>query len=167
LSARYAPNLGADFLIAARADDPLDRVRAVARREFETQIKIRRDDELRRGMTVIGPHRDDLDVLINERPLSSFGSRGQQRLAVVALKLAEADVIAELGERPILLLDDVLSELDPAHRLTLLERVRSIGAQLLLTTADAAQIAESSVADLPVASVEPGTIHIDGQQAPS
>jgi DNA replication and repair protein RecF len=160
LSARYAPNLGADFLLAARSDDPLDRVRAVARREFETQIKIRRDDELRRGMTVIGPHRDDLEVLINERPLSSFGSRGQQRLAVVALKLAEADVIAELGERPILLLDDVLSELDPAHRLTLLDRVRSIGAQLLLTTADAAQIADSSVADLAVASVEPGAIQI-------
>jgi DNA replication and repair protein RecF len=111
-------------------------------------------------MTVIGPHRDDLEVLINERPLSSFGSRGQQRLAVVALKLAEADVIAELGERPILLLDDVLSELDPAHRLTLLDRVRSIGAQLLLTTADAAQIADSSVADLAVASVEPGAIQI-------
>ena len=100
LSARYAPNLGADFLLAGRADDEPDQVRAVALREFQTLIRIRRDDELRRGMTVIGPHRDDLELLIDERPLSSFGSRGQQRLAVVALKLAEADVISMLGERP-------------------------------------------------------------------
>jgi DNA replication and repair protein RecF len=158
LTARYAPNLGSDFLIAARVNDPHDRVRAVALREFETLIKIRRDDELRRGVTLIGPHRDDLELLIADRLLSSFGSRGQQRLAVVALKLAEADVIAEIGERPILLLDDVLSELDQANRLTLLERVRSFEAQLLLTTADVAQVSGSAVVDLAVATVEPGEI---------
>ena len=50
-------------------------------------------------------------MLIDDRSLSSFGSRGQQRLAVIALKLAEADVISELGDPPVLLLDDVLSEL--------------------------------------------------------
>jgi DNA replication and repair protein RecF len=158
LTARYAPNLGADFLLAGRADDDPDQVRAVALREFQTLIRIRRDDELRRGVTLIGPHRDDLELLIDERPLASFGSRGQQRLAVVALKLAEADVISMLGDRPVLLLDDVLSELDASHRETLLASVRVFGSQVLLTTADPVQVAGSPVADLEIIQVIPGGV---------
>jgi DNA replication and repair protein RecF len=158
LTARYAPNLGADFLLAGRADDEPDQVRAAALREFQALIRIRRDDELRRGVTLIGPHRDDLELLIYDRSLASFGSRGQQRLAVVALKLAEADVISMLGERPVLLLDDVLSELDASHRQTLLESVRAFGSQVLLTTADPAQVAGSPIADLEILHVIPGGI---------
>jgi DNA replication and repair protein RecF len=159
LTARYAPNLGADFLLAGRADDEPDQVRAAALREFQTLIRIRRDDELRRGVTLIGPHRDDLELLIDERPLASFGSRGQQRLAVVALKLAEADVISMLGERPVLLLDDVLSELDASHRATLLGSVQALGSQVLLTTADPAQVAGSPIANLEMVQVIPGGIN--------
>jgi DNA replication and repair protein RecF len=162
LTARYAPNLGEDFLRAGRADDQLERVRAVALREFETLIKIRRDDELRRGVTLIGPHRDDLELLINERSLASFGSRGQQRLAVVALKLAEADVISVLGERPVLLLDDVLSELDVNHRETLLASVRDFGSQVLLTTADPSQVIGSPISDLELVRVVHGGIEPAG-----
>jgi DNA replication and repair protein RecF len=162
LTARYAPNLGDDFLRAGRADDELERVRAVALREFETLIKIRRDDELRRGMTVIGPHRDDLELLINDRSLSAFGSRGQQRLAVVALKLADADVISVLGERPVLLLDDVLSELDIDHRRTLLASVRDFGSQVLLTTADPTQVLGSPISDLELLRVVPGGVEPGG-----
>ena len=111
-------------------------------------------------MTLIGPHRDDLELLIDERPLSSFGSRGQQRLAVVALKLAEADVISVLGERPVLLLDDVLSELDANHRETLLATIRTFGSQVLLTTADPEQVADSPIADLDVIRVVPGGVEV-------
>ena len=147
LTARYAPNLGTDFLLAAKSDDDSERTRAVALREFENLIRIRRDEELRRGVTLVGPHRDDLEMLIDDRSLSSFGSRGQQRLAVIALKLAEADVISELGDPPVLLLDDVLSELDSGHRQTLLAFVRAFGAQVLITSAEPGQVADSALAD--------------------
>ncbi|HEY4439243.1 MAG TPA: DNA replication/repair protein RecF [Candidatus Elarobacter sp.] len=71
------------------------------------------DQELRRRTTLVGPHRDDLRLLVDGKPLAAFGSQGQQRTAVLALKVAEYDVMrARSGDAPILLLDDVLSELD-------------------------------------------------------
>jgi len=71
------------------------------------------DNELRRRTTLVGPHRDDLRLLVDGVPLAAFGSQGQQRTAVLALKVAEYDVMrTRSGEAPILLLDDVLSELD-------------------------------------------------------
>jgi DNA replication and repair protein RecF len=155
---RYVPSLGADFLEASRAGDDLVRMAAVARREFESQVRIRRDDELRRGMTLVGPHRDDLEFLLDDRSLATFGSRGQQRLAVVALKLAEADVIStSRNERPVLLLDDVLSELDPGHRAALLAASIGSGAQVVLTTADRATVTGSLLDNLPHVNVVPGT----------
>ncbi len=70
--------------------------------------------ELRRRTTLVGPHRDDLRLAVDGRPLAAFGSQGQQRTAVLALKVAEYEVMrARSGDAPILLLDDVLSELDP------------------------------------------------------
>ncbi len=67
--------------------------------------------------TLIGPNRDDFSILLDDMDLESFGSRGQQRMAVLALKLCEIDFIEnEVRERPILLLDDIFSELDPAHK---------------------------------------------------
>jgi DNA replication and repair protein RecF len=71
------------------------------------------ESEVRRRTTLVGPHRDDLRLLIEGKPLAAFGSQGQQRTAVLALKVAEYDVMrARTGDAPILLLDDVLSELD-------------------------------------------------------
>jgi DNA replication and repair protein RecF len=71
------------------------------------------ESEVRRRTTLVGPHRDDLRLLIDGKPLAAFGSQGQQRTAVLALKVAEYDVMrARTGDAPILLLDDVLSELD-------------------------------------------------------
>lgn len=158
LTARYAPNLGTDFLLAGRADDDPERVKAAALREFEMLIRMRRGDELRRAVTLIGPHRDDLELLINDRSMASFGSRGQQRLAVVALKLAEADVISVLGEEPVLLLDDVLSELDAEYRATLLDAIHELGAQLLITTADPRQIDQGHLAHMETVQVETGAV---------
>ncbi|HTW84790.1 MAG TPA: DNA replication and repair protein RecF [Candidatus Sulfotelmatobacter sp.] len=71
------------------------------------------ESELRRRTTLVGPHRDDLRLLVDGRPLAAFGSQGQQRTAVLALKVGEYDVMrTRTGDAPILLLDDVLSELD-------------------------------------------------------
>ncbi|HRA47885.1 MAG TPA: DNA replication/repair protein RecF [Thermomicrobiales bacterium] len=160
VAAAYAPNLGIDFLDATRPTDDRTQLIAVARRSLEAAIAMRRDEEFRRGVTLVGPHRDDLEILLDSRPMSDFGSRGQQRLAVVALKLAEADVIRTFGEQPILLLDDVLSELDITHRSALLETIAMCGAQILITTADAAQIADTPMRGLRMATVESGTVSL-------
>ena len=158
MTAAYTPNLGLDFLAAARPGDSREQMVAVARREFESQIKMRRDEELRRGVTVVGPHRDELELLLDLRPLADFGSRGQQRLAVVALKLAESDVVASGGELPILLLDDLLSELDNEHRRALLEAIKTSGAQIIMTTADSNQVTGTPIDDLPQRTVISGSI---------
>jgi DNA replication and repair protein RecF len=95
------------------------------------------DDDLRRGTTSVGPHRDDLEITIDGTDARGFASQGQQRTAVVSLKLAESDLIeARCGERPILLLDDVLSELDPIRREALLARVGEAG-QVIVTSVEA------------------------------
>jgi len=72
-----------------------------------------RNLEFKRCVTVVGPHRDDFDIIINDLPLKNFGSQGQQRTAILSLKLSEIEIIKEeTDEYPILLLDDVMSELD-------------------------------------------------------
>lgn len=82
-------------------------------------------DDMGAGFTLIGPHRDDMEVLINGHSARSFGSQGQQRSAVLALKLAEASILEEVtGEKPIALLDDVMSELDPSRQEYILNHIR-------------------------------------------
>jgi DNA replication and repair protein RecF len=96
--------------------------------------------DVRRGLTAVGPHRDDLLIELDGRDARAFASQGQQRTAVVSLKLAEADLVAaRTGELPILLLDDVLSELDPERRAALLERVAAAG-QVVVTSAEPAPL---------------------------
>ena len=96
--------------------------------------------DLERGTTSIGPHLDDVVLEADDRDLRSFGSQGEQRLALLALLLGEAETIADrTGVPPLLLLDDVLSELDPGRRRILAARVRSAG-QALVTATDAAML---------------------------
>jgi len=98
------------------------------------------------GMTLTGPHRDDVSVALDGVGASSFASRGQQRTAALALRLAEARVMAERkGELPVVLLDDVLSELDEARRRAVLESLGDWD-QLLITSADADRFAEGVAA---------------------
>src|SRR5262249_43140197 len=98
------------------------------------------DRDLDRGVTSLGPHLDDVAITAGDRDLRSFGSQGEQRLALLALLLAEAETIADrTGVPPLLLLDDVLSELDPERRRILAARVRSAG-QALVTATDAAML---------------------------
>ena len=92
-----------------------------------------------RGITRFGPHRDDLAFFVNDADLRAFGSQGQQRTGVLALKLAElAFFKEETGEYPILLLDDVMSELDRDRREKLLSFIRGEKLQALITATDEA-----------------------------
>jgi DNA replication and repair protein RecF len=102
----------------------------LARRLGETAEK-----ELWNGTTLVGPHRDDVAFDLDGRDLSSFASRGQQRTAILAFKLAELDLLATLDDRPpLLLLDDVFSELDPARRAHLVRRIATLPQAFVTTT---------------------------------
>ncbi|GAC1578930.1 MAG: DNA replication/repair protein RecF [Candidatus Elarobacter sp.] len=93
------------------------------------------ETEMRRRTTLIGPHRDDLRLVVDGKPLAAFGSQGQQRTAVLALKVAEYDVMrARAGDAPILLLDDVLSELDAERAGGFLAAVEGFEQAFLTTT---------------------------------
>ena len=95
----------------------------------------RLDRDLERGATGVGPHLDDLGVLSAGRDLRTFGSQGEQRLAVLALLLAEAELIADRRRvPPLLLLDDALSELDESRRRTLSERIGAMGQTIVTAT---------------------------------
>jgi len=103
-------------------------------------LEQRFDRDLDRGVTGVGPHLDDIVLTAGSRDLRSFGSQGEQRLAMLALLLAEAELItARRSIPPLLLLDDVLSELDPARRRILAARVAGAG-QALITATDAAML---------------------------
>ena len=99
-----------------------------------------RDRDIGAGMTLLGPHRDDLSLTLGGEAASAFASRGQQRTAALALRLAEARLLlARTGERPLLLLDDVLSELDAGRREHVLDSLDAD--QVLITSADADRFA--------------------------
>ena len=103
---------------------------------FHERLVQIRSDEIMRGMTTIGPHRDDLRFLGNGIDLGTYGSRGQVRTTMLTLKLAEAEWMYEKTNCwPVLLLDEVLAELDVNRRLDLLEHLGD-GHQALLTTTD-------------------------------
>ena len=144
LSLRYLPS------IAPRADTDggqlsfavlgLDLNRQLSPEEiapqFQEQLLARRAEAIRRGMTLAGPHRDELRLLINDRDGGLYGSRGQARTAVMALKFAELEWMRDrLGEYPLFLLDEVVAELDSKRRQFLLDRLDG-HAQTVLTTTD-------------------------------
>lgn len=103
---------------------------ALARRLAETAEK-----EVWNGTTLVGPHRDDLAFTLDGRPMDTFASRGQQRTAILAFKLAEVDLLTALdGRPPLLLLDDVFSELDPERRGHLVRRIAALPQSFVTTT---------------------------------
>ena len=122
--------LGLEYVTNAPAhpgEAPRD---ALARRLAETAEK-----ELWNGTTLVGPHRDDLSFVMDGRDLAAFASRGQQRTAILALKLAELDLVTAHDARPpLLLLDDVFSELDPARRAHLVRRIADLPQAFVTTT---------------------------------
>mgnify|MGYP005838989075 CR=1 FL=1 len=104
-------------------------------RRFRQALRAARGEEIARGMTVIGPHRDDVHFLLNGIDATIFGSRGQQRTIALALKLAEVSLIEEqTSEKPVLLLDDVISELDQQRCELLFEAIARVDQVLITTT---------------------------------
>jgi len=118
---------------------------------FHDELVKLRQDELMRGVTLVGPHRDDMVFTLDGTDMRAFSSQGQQRAAVLALRLAELDFIrSEMGEDAILLLDDVSSELDPEKRAHLWKYIDR-GIQTVITTTDEKIVDELS---------EPGKIFL-------
>lgn len=104
---------------------------------FQAQLRGVRNREIPAGVTLTGPHRDDFSFLINDVDAGVYGSRGQQRTAALALKLSEVALMhRETGEHPVLLLDDVLSELDARRRRFLIQWLSAGPQQAVITTTD-------------------------------
>jgi DNA replication and repair protein RecF len=102
---------------------------------FFDKLQQRTIAELHRGTTLVGPHRDEVELSINQTPARQYGSQGQQRTLVLALKLAELQLIEEVvGEPPLLLLDDVLAELDLSRQNQLLDTIQDRFQTLITTT---------------------------------
>ena len=102
-------------------EDDLDTIR----QRFGEKCARGRSGDIHMGVTLSGPHRDDMEILINGKNAKSYASQGQQRSAVLSLKLAEAAVLRErMGEEPVILLDDVLSELDNSRQDYLLNELK-------------------------------------------
>ena len=105
------------------------------KQRFRERLEARRGVELRAGSSLYGPHRDELVFVVNGWNLRTYGSRGQQRTGALALKLGELQAMAEAtGEKPILLLDDVMSELDAQRRAALLEALADVRQGIVTTT---------------------------------
>lgn len=120
-----------------------------------TQVK---DQEIRRGVTLAGPHRDDLAFFINGKEAQVFGSQGQQRTTALSLKLAEIELIREeIGEYPLLLLDDVLSELDQNRQTQLIETFQS-KVQTFITTTGLESVNMSKLHDAGIYDVREGKV---------
>jgi DNA replication and repair protein RecF len=124
LEITYAPN------VHTEKDDPEE-----VQKAFLDKIQQRRIPEQSQGTTLVGPHRDEVEFTINQTPARSYGSQGQQRTLVLALKMAELKLIEEVvGEPPLLLLDDVLAELDLNRQNQLLEAIQDRFQTLITTT---------------------------------
>jgi DNA replication and repair protein RecF len=124
LTIHYQPN------VAMATDDA-----NLIQQAFLEKIQSRTVAEYYQRTTLVGPHRDDVELIINDTPARQYGSQGQQRTLVLALKLAELKLIEEVvGEPPLLLLDDVLAELDLSRQNHLLETIQDRFQTLITTT---------------------------------
>lgn len=124
LEVRYAPN------VPLEEDDP-----EIIRQAFLEKIQTRSIAEKVQGTSLVGPHRDEVEFSINQTSARQYGSQGQQRTLVLALKLAELKLIEEvIGDPPLLLLDDVLAELDLSRQNQLLEAIQDRYQTLITTT---------------------------------
>ena len=126
---------------------------------FLARLKELRSEEIVRGVTTIGPHRDELRFLTNGIDLGDYGSRGQIRTTLLALKLAEVNWMKDrTGEWPVILLDEVMAELDLQRRADLLNYV-SDAEQVLFTATDEHMFASAFLEKAEVWKVQEGSIH--------
>jgi DNA replication and repair protein RecF len=158
-SSQAAAELGLDGEVVVRYRP---RSRARGAEELAAELSERTEADLERGFTTHGPHRDELALLREGRELRSYGSQGQQRLALLALLLAEREAIARLrGALPVALLDDVMSELDRDRRQALVARLRDDGGQAVITASEPEHVPGSRGPDVTMVSVSgAGTITV-------
>ena len=118
----------------------------------------KRDFEFRTCATVVGPHRDDINLILDGSPLKDFGSQGQQRMAVLSLKMGELNFIKEFtGEYPVLLLDDVMSELDSKRRKYVVDNLEKV--QTFITATDRSHFNPEFIEGAAVKNIVRGKIH--------
>ena len=111
-------------------------------KNYLENLKKNQKSDIQKGYTGIGIHRDDFEIYINKSPVSIYGSQGQKRTTIISLKLAEAEVIyEEIGERPVILLDDFMSELDKKRIQGLFENIKKN--QVIITCTDSFKINNS------------------------
>lgn len=154
LSIKYNSTVTGDFDVENNEVITPDKIAEI----YSSIIQEKRNEEVIRGQTVIGPHRDDISFFINYVDAKSFASQGQQRTIVLALKLAELDFIKSIvGENPILLLDDVLAELDPTRQNFLLDSIKE-DIQTVITTVDISSFEPPYLEGVTIYHVESGSI---------
>lgn len=152
LNIRYLPNIGS-LTLSQLCDNP-EQVQSV----FLEQIQQKALAEFHQGTTLVGPHRDEIEFTINQVSARQYGSQGQQRTLVLALKLAELKLIEEVvGESPLLLLDDVLAELDPKRQHQLLDAIQE-RFQTLITTTHLGAFESSWLSKSQILSVKAGKV---------
>ncbi len=127
---------------------------------FETKLEERKQEEIIRATSLVGPHRDDISFYINDIEAKKFASQGQQRTIVLSLKLAELVLIeAKINEKPILLLDDVLAELDDIRQGYLLDAIGT-ETQTIITSVDTLQFKESYLEKVDILKIKDGELII-------
>ena len=125
------------------------RSQAKASADLAAELASRVDSDIERGFTGHGPHRDELASTLDGRDLRAYGSQGQQRLALLCLLLAEREAIAAHRDAPpVMLLDDVMSELDRSRRQALVDLLRRGAGQAVITTTDPEHVPGSDQEDV-------------------
>ncbi|MDQ7252315.1 DNA replication/repair protein RecF [Pediococcus pentosaceus] len=140
--------------ISSDQADTTEKIYAALQALFQKQ----REKELQQGKTLVGPHLDDVRFMVNDKNVSTFGSQGQQRTTALSVKLAEIDLMKEeTGEYPVLLLDDVLSELDDSRQTHLLTAIQN-KVQTFITTTSLSGVAQQLINEPHVFSIDHGVL---------
>lgn len=132
------------------------------REQLEEKYRLNQNKEVVTGMTLYGPHRDDFCFIINDNDAKTYGSQGQQKMAMIAFKLAEIPIFEEItGTKPVLLLDDIFSELDKSKKNHLIEFIND-GIQVIITANDTVGISKKLLNNAKVFRIENGKIKDEG-----
>jgi len=155
--ARGEALLGLDYLAAGRESDAL--ARDATEQALLAALHRRQERDAERGYTSVGPHADDLGISLGERPARLYASQGQSRAMVLAIKIAEIENLRRVqGRAPLLLLDDVSSELDPERNAFLMAYLAALKGQVVLTTTDPKLVAPGAAGEVVFQRVASGRI---------
>lgn len=150
---KHKESLSITYLTAVKNMENYDTIKS----ELSMMLKKNVEIDLKRGFTSVGPHRDDFEICINNINIKSFGSQGQQRTAALSLKLSEIEIIKkDVGEYPILLLDDVMSELDVNRQKDLIYALKDV--QTIITTTDVKNLLDEYINASKIIKIKNGSV---------